>query len=253
VGSGHPNWGPRACITGTLKLKLTGFFGKSVGWCFAEGPFSWSRHRWEDAQLKQAQERTWGEDSLLTTGMYWSALHYVVELHLLGFHREKKHWNTSGGVLQFLTASVTEIPLVVCCSFSLLLWPWADWQWRQLRQTHVLRQDKCWGKACGGHVMSGGGINRTLQTVMERELGLLVEVAVQHLWVSGLCWSSPPWEAQLRIPLVCFLLIPPADFRLGWGLAVSARLCHHCCYPRSTKLDCWCIHEVFVSGWSCCC
>jgi hypothetical protein len=29
------------------------------------------------------------KDSLLTTRMYWSALHCIVELHLSGLHREK--------------------------------------------------------------------------------------------------------------------------------------------------------------------
>ena len=29
------------------------------------------------------------KDSLLTTNIYWSDLHFVVDLHLLGLHREK--------------------------------------------------------------------------------------------------------------------------------------------------------------------
>lgn len=41
-----------------------------------------------------------------------------------------------------------------------------------------------------------------------------------------------------------------ADMGWGWGLATPARLCHCCCYPDTTELDCWCIHEVFVSGWA---
>ena len=52
------------------------------------------------------------KDSLLTTHMYWSALHCVVELHLSGLHREK----------------CTKKLLVVCCSFLLLPRTWADWQ-----------------------------------------------------------------------------------------------------------------------------
>ena len=53
------------------------------------------------------------KDSLLTTHMYWSALHCVAELHLSGLHREKhtKKLLSSG------------VPL-----FLLLLWTWADWQ-----------------------------------------------------------------------------------------------------------------------------
>ena len=57
------------------------------------------------------------QDSLLTTHMYWSALHCIVELHLSGLHREKCTKKTVcvcvcvcvcvvSGVLQFLVASV---------------------------------------------------------------------------------------------------------------------------------------------------
>jgi len=45
------------------------------------------------------------KDSLLTTRMYWSTLHHVVELHVLRLHGEK----------------YTENLLVVC--YSLLLLP----------------------------------------------------------------------------------------------------------------------------------
>jgi hypothetical protein len=48
-------------------------------------------------------------------------------------------------------------------------------------------------------------INRTQQTVTEAELGLLIEVAVQHLWVFSLIFDSLR-EAQLRISG-----IPPDD------------------------------------------
>ena len=44
------------------------------------------------------------KDALLTTHMYWSALHCVVELHLSGLHRER-HQATSGDGLQFLSTS----------------------------------------------------------------------------------------------------------------------------------------------------
>jgi hypothetical protein len=50
--------------------------------------------------------------SSLTTCMYRSDLHCVVELHLSGLHREKR----------------TKTLLVVCCGFLLLLQIWADWQ-----------------------------------------------------------------------------------------------------------------------------
>jgi hypothetical protein len=39
--------------------------------------------------------------SSITTCMYWSTLHCVVEVHLWGLQREKNQ-KTSGGVLQFL-------------------------------------------------------------------------------------------------------------------------------------------------------
>jgi hypothetical protein len=52
------------------------------------------------------------KDSLLTTHMYWSALHCIVELHLSGLHRKKRTKNL----------------LVVCCCFLLLPRTQADWQ-----------------------------------------------------------------------------------------------------------------------------
>ena len=74
----------------------------------------------EDVQLKQTHERTHlMKDSSLTTCMYWSALHCVVELHLSGLHR-KKH---------------TKKFLVVCCSFLPLPQTPADWM-------QMLRQDR---------------------------------------------------------------------------------------------------------------
>jgi len=45
------------------------------------------------------------KDSLLTTPMYWSALYYVVEIHLSELHREM-YRKTYCGVLQFPAASV---------------------------------------------------------------------------------------------------------------------------------------------------
>jgi hypothetical protein len=51
------------------------------------------------------------EDSLLTTCMYWFALHCGVELHLSGLHREKR----------------TKKLLMVYCSLLLLPITLADW------------------------------------------------------------------------------------------------------------------------------
>jgi hypothetical protein len=45
-----------------------------------------------------------GHVSLLRTGMYWSTLHCVVELHLPGRHREKHTKKISGVVLWFVAA-----------------------------------------------------------------------------------------------------------------------------------------------------
>ena len=51
------------------------------------------------------------KDSSLMTHMYWSALHYTVELHLLELHREKTITKkTSGSVLE-----------TSCCFFRLRL------------------------------------------------------------------------------------------------------------------------------------
>ena len=92
------------------------------------------------------------KDSLLTTHMYWSALHCVVELHLSGFHREKCTKKPAGGVLQLFAASK------------------ASGEVRHVEDTWCLE-----------------GLNRTSQSDgdgSETELGLLVLLAVQHVWVS---------------------------------------------------------------------
>ena len=68
------------------------------------------------------------KDSLLTTHMYWSTLHWIVELHLSGLHREKctKKKKNSDGVLKFLATP---------SGFGWLA------EWCQLRQMHMLRKD----------------------------------------------------------------------------------------------------------------
>ena len=58
--------------------------------------------------------------------MYWS-----------GLHREKYTKKPYGGVLQFLATFADSGWLA---------------EWCQLKQTHVLRQDLCWGNTHGGHV-----------------------------------------------------------------------------------------------------
>jgi hypothetical protein len=52
------------------------------------------------------------KDSLSTTHMYWSALHCIAELHLLGLHRE----------------TCIKKLRVVFCGFLLLPQTQADWQ-----------------------------------------------------------------------------------------------------------------------------
>jgi hypothetical protein len=145
--------------------------------------------------------------SLLTTHLYLSALYWVVELHLLGLHREKHTQNL----------------LVECCSFLPLSWIQAYCQgnvsWDRLT---------CWGKTCRRQELFGGDTNRTWGTVTEAELGLLIELAVQNLWVSNLDWSSLRWKRHSEEFLLMLFLVSPADSYLGWGLALSATSCHHC-------------------------
>jgi len=46
------------------------------------------------------------KDSSLTMHMYWSALHCVTVLYLLGLHRGRHARKPSGGALQLLPPSV---------------------------------------------------------------------------------------------------------------------------------------------------
>ena len=69
--------------------------------------------------------------------------------------------------------------LVMCWGFLPFPSIWADWQSDVSWDRHT-----CWGKTGGGQVIFGG------QTVMEAELVLLAQLAVQHLWVSCLCFAE---------------------------------------------------------------
>lgn len=91
------------------------------------------------------------KDSLLTTHMYWFTLHCMIELQLSGCHREKRTKETSGGVLWFAATPST----------------WADGM-------HVLGQGS-WRTHDVWRVQIG------LDRVIEAELGLLVQLAVQRL------------------------------------------------------------------------
>ena len=95
------------------------------------------------------------KDSLQTTHMYWSTLRYTVELHLLELHREnrtKTFWWCA----------------TVSCYFHRL---------RMIGRVVSAETDAC---AEARHVKDTWcveGINRTLRTVMEPELGLLTDRA----------------------------------------------------------------------------
>ena len=164
-------------------------------------------------------------DSLLTTRMYWSALHCVVELHLSGLHRKK----------------CTKKLLVVCCSFLLLPQTLADWQsdvsWHRCT---------CWGRTRAEtrpveDMWCLEDINWSLQTVMETELGLHIDLGVQRLFVLSLYWSSICWDTAKNFSW-SFLLT--CAFAMAWlSCEVMPPLLIHICYPHSTELDCWCIHE----------
>jgi hypothetical protein len=137
---------------------------------------------------------------LLTTPMYWSTLHCIVELHLSGLHKEK------------LTKIFWWYNEASCCFLG--LWP--------VGRVMSAETDKC-GEANFRRTCDiGRGINRTQETVRGAgdwaDLGLLVELAVQSLLVSCLHWSSP---GVLHGPS-CWLKLRLRSCCLCW-------LCH-CCW-----------------------
>ena len=153
-----------------------------------ERMFRWGWHRRKDALLKQARERTRDEGVFAKGSCVLVCLTLIAELSsiLSGFHREKH-------TKKLLVASVDSGRLTECC---------------QLRQIHMLRQDMCWEKTWGGHAMFRGRMNRTQQT----ERGLLVELAVKHLLVLSLHWSSLCWDRHSWEPLTFLVIqVPPAD------------------------------------------
>ena len=97
-----------------VKWKLKSSLESPLCWMV----FCWDKHMKECLTEADAGERMlcWSKhvkrhrmkDSLLTILMYWSALHCIVELYLLGLLREKQ-------AKKFL---------VVCLGFLLLLWTW---------------------------------------------------------------------------------------------------------------------------------
>jgi hypothetical protein len=88
-----------------------------------EGTSCRSRQRREDVLLKQACAKTYDEVYMLTTLMYWSTLHCMVELHLSGLH----------------TGKHTKKLLVVYCTF--LPPPQTQVYWMQNLRQKVLGQD----------------------------------------------------------------------------------------------------------------
>ena len=96
------------------------------------------------------------KNSLLMTHVYWSTLHCVVELHLSGLHREKH------------TKNFWWCAVVSCCFCGLRL------------IGRVVSAEA--GPV--GDIRCLEGINKK---VTEVELDLLIELAVQHLWVWSLC------------------------------------------------------------------
>ena len=113
------------------------------------------------------------KDFLLRTCIYWPTLLCVVEPHLLELNREKLTKKSSGGVLQFLAILSDQIWLI-----GRVMSAETD---THVEVRYMLRQDP------GGHVIFGGSINRTGWTVMEAEVSLLIELAVQQLLILSLC------------------------------------------------------------------
>jgi hypothetical protein len=121
-------------------------------------------------------------DSSLMICMYWSTLQCIVELHLPELHWEKH----------------TKKLMVVCCGFVSLLRTRADWQ-------NDVSRDRC---ICWGHVMFWGYIKRTQWTVIEADLGFLVELAVKCFLVSCLHWVLLCWQRHSR-EILASLRVPP--------------------------------------------
>lgn len=149
------------------------------------------------------------KDSSLTTHMYWSALHGIVELHLSGLHRQKRTKN-----------------LVVCLAAS----EDAGWlaQWCRLRQMHLLRQDRwrtcdVWREHKKDSTDCDGGW---------AWLGYIAK----HFLVSSIFTDLHFAERHSRELLLAFLQVPPADLCWGWGLAVSAGHCYRC-WPVNWTAD----------------
>jgi hypothetical protein len=94
------------------------------------------------------------------------------------------------------------------------------------------------------------GRNRTPQSDRDRELGLLVQLAMQRLWVSHIHWSLLPWERHNWELLLASLRIPSADSNWGWSLPVSAKSCYLCCWPDISMKCLWVHLAATVNLWT---
>ena len=175
-------------------METSGVFGKSVvfGWYFA-GANTWrsifpkwtqiwkaKADLWRNASLKhtqgmdvllkQASERT--HYRFFANSMYWSALCCIVELHLLGLHREKctKHFWCCAAV-SFCFLGIGLIGRVMPAETD------SRAEARHVEDTWCLEE-----------------VQKDSIDYEAAELGFLIELAVQCLLVSPLCWSLIAWE-----------------------------------------------------------
>lgn len=167
---------------------------------------------------------------------------------------ERRHWSTLHASLSSICRNSIErnapkTPLVGCRGFWPLLRTQADWQ-------SDVSWDRCtwWGENCGRHVVFGG-YKRTQGTVMEAELGLLIElscamfVGLHSLLIFASLRHS--WELLLES-----LLAPAADsclllswlYRTGllvylWSVSKWIKLllltcALNCWFPDNTEGSC---------------
>jgi hypothetical protein len=154
-----------------------------------EGMFSWSKHKWKDALLKQACGRT-RDEGFFTNDVYMfyfmSSLLSSISRGSIERNAPKNFWWCVG----------------VSCHFWELGWI-----------GRVMSAEDSHAEARSVEDSFGGSINMTWQTVKEAELGLCIELAGQCLLVLCLCWSSLCWERHSWENFLTFLLalIPSTD------------------------------------------
>jgi hypothetical protein len=178
------------------------------------------------------------EDSLLTTRMYWSTLHCIVELHLWGLHRNmpKTFW---------WSAAVT-------CFHRLWLIGRVMWAetYTYAEANHVFRQDlwrthDVWREYKKNLMDSEGGWARL---AYRASCAMLVGLASSLIFTS--LREIQPRTSGVSLGPSCWLELRPRPGCLCW---IVPQLLICVCYSNATKLVWWCIHEVLVSGSSCWC